>query len=192
MDEQDVKIYRGVNECDSDLQNELVDALEIINKQRSNGNIEKACCLGKRLATISVADSEGCLSLHLDEHLRQRFFAPTILYQIRVLLIFTVEASLQINLPSDLLITTATNAVHDYLRKNASDFYRNISDGAAFSFYYLTIKKGVKIEDGIGNAFAMLCGAEDNQAFVEAGKTVFGLAIKAINEEIKNVEFEAE
>lgn len=187
--DNDVKIYKS--KANAAAQPELGSILQAVNAQRSSGNIEKARKLGKRLATITPSPGGDKLSIDFAQVLKPKFFAPAVLYQIKVLMIFAAEASLQLHLPGNLLATTATNAIYDYLRKHETDFYRNISDGAAFTFYYLAIKKGGDIDRGIGETFAMLCSAEDNESFIEAGMTVFGMSMDKILEEINAVEFAA-
>lgn len=184
----DVKIYKpSTNAAD---QHDLGDILESVGKQRANGNVEKARELGKKLAEITPTGENSQIRIDLKSALKPKFFAPTVLYQIMVVMIFAAEVALQLQLSSELLATTASNALHDSLRNNRGDFYRNISDGAAFSFYYLAVKKGGDIERNIGEAFAMLCSVDDNESFIEAGQTVYRLTMEAISAEIEAIGFE--
>lgn len=185
--ENDVKIYNSGEKRTA--QPDVGAILEAVGQQRANGNIDKARKLGKRLATLTPTFDSDSLSLNLADILKPRFLAPDILYQIKVLLVFTAEAALQMSLPSDLLATTAINAVYDNLRKTSPDFYRNISDGAAFTFYYLAVKRGGDIEKSIGETFAMLCSAGDNEGFIDAGRAVFRHASSVIGNEIEATGF---
>lgn len=188
MAENDVKIYLGKAER-LGVQVNLSTDFESINLHRTNGNIEKASQLGKRLATLTPSfDSDG-LIVNLKDILPQKYLSQDILYQIKVLLVFTAEALLQIDIPVQVLATTAINSLHDSLIENSPGFHKNISDGAAFTFYYLAMKKDGNLSQNIGEAFAMLCNVKNKEGFVEAGKTVWSLATTIIEKEIENTSF---
>ena len=85
MSENDVKIYVSKKELSKNC--EIVAAVNDVRIHRANGNIEKARRLGEELATITPT-GEGDISVNLRDHLAPRFFAPDILYQIKVLLVF--------------------------------------------------------------------------------------------------------
>ena len=188
MEESDVKIYVSKAERLGSQVNLSTD-FESVNLHRSNGNIEKAKQLGKRLATLTPSfDSDG-LIVNFKDILPQKYLSQDILYQIKVLLVFAAEALLQIEIPVQVLATTSLNALHDSLRENSPGFHKNISDGAAFTFYYLAMKKDGNISQNIGEAFAMLCSVKNKEGFVEAGKTVWKLATTVIEREIESTNF---
>jgi len=188
MPENDVKIYMSKAQR-LGVQVNLSSDFETINQNRANGNLQKAHALGKRLATLTPSfDSDG-LRVNLKDVLPQKYLSQDILYQIKVLLVFEAEAFLQLEIPQNALSTTAINALHDALRENAPAFHKNISDGAAFSFYYLAVKKGGDVSQRIGEAFAMLCSVKNKEGFIEAGKTVWNLAADIIENEIKKASF---
>ena len=188
MPDNDVKIYMSKAQR-LGVQVNLSSDFEAINQNRANGNLEKAHELGNRLATLTPSfDSDGLL-VNLKDVLPQKYLSQDILYQIKVLLVFEAEAFLQLEIPQNALATTAINSLHDALRANAPTFYKNISDGAAFTFYYLAVKKGGDVSQRIGEAFAMLCGVKSNEGFIEAGKTVWNLAADIIEREIKKADF---
>ena len=156
---------------------------------RANGNIEKARRLGEALATITPTDEEGAIYVNLREHLAPKFFAPDILYQIKVLLVFACESILQIEVPLSLLSTAAVAAMYERIEKKSPGFFDNIANGAAFTFYYLALQKGGNIGDNIGEAFAMLCSVKNKESFVAAGNTVWNIAVDLIEKEIEKVDF---
>ena len=86
--------------------------------------------------------------------------------------------------------TTAIASMYEVIQKNSPGFYSNISNGAAFTFYYLAIQKGGDLSAHIGEAFAMLCSVKNKEGFVEAGKTVWNLAVDIISKEIEKADFE--
>lgn len=188
MSENDVKIYRSkseVNKSGSDLSM----AFDAVIMHRSNGNIDKARALGEALATITPsADGEGII-VNLKDHLAPRYFSPDILYQIKVLLVFACETLLQIEIPVSVVSTTAITSMYEKIKAVSPGFYNNISNGAAFTFYYLAIQKGGDLSANIGEAFAMLCGVKNKEGFVDAGKTVWNLVVDLVEKEIDKAGF---
>ena len=85
--------------------------------------------------------------------------------------------------------TTAISSMYERIRVLSPGFYDNISNGAAFTFYYLAIQKGGDLSSHIGEAFAMLCSVKNKDGFVEAGKTVWNLAVDIISKEIEKADF---
>ena len=96
-------------------------------------NIDKAKALGKRLAKIRP----DCKKLGLDIG---RMPAAE-LYCVRVLLTFTAEYAVQKYVLSDTLIDAVSASMYDYLKAEETGYYNNISDGSAFTFYLLALKK---------------------------------------------------
>ena len=79
--------------------------------------------------------------------------------------------------------------MYESIRLNSQGFYDNISNGAAFTFYYLAIQKQGELSDNIGEAFAMLCSVKNKEGFVKAGKTVWNIAVDIIEKEIEKINF---
>ena len=73
----------------------------------------------------------------------------------------------------ELLATTAINAFYEKLMVRAPEFYSNISDGGAFTFYYLELRKGGNTGANIGKAFAMLCDMETNEQIRALGTQIY-------------------
>lgn len=188
----DVRIYKAKHD-EEDFSVNLLADIEALNSHRQNGNLQKAKLLGKRLATLTpLIDSTGedALAVDFKELLAPKFQSQDILFQIRVLMIFAAESLLQLKIPAPQISTTAINAMHDALRKEHANFYKNISDGAAFTFYYLAMKKGKDLENDIGEAFAMLCSVKKNsESFIEAGKIVWETSCAVIEKEIEDADF---
>jgi len=188
MSENDVKIYHSKSELNKS-GNDLTSAFDDVIVHRTNGNIDKARALGQILATITPTGSGDGIIVDLKDHLAQKYFAPDILYQIKVLLVFACETLLQIEIPVSVVSTTAIAAMYDKIRELSPGFYCNISNGAAFTFYYLAIQKGGDLSQNIGDAFAMLCSVKNKEGFVDAGKTVWNLAVDIIEKEIEKADF---
>ena len=187
MSENDVRIYVSKKEMNKNA-SEFSGNFDAVMSQRANGNIDKARELGEILATIApTGDGEG-IFVNLKDHLSPKFFVQDILYQIRVLLVFACETLLQMELPTELLSTTAIASMYDAMEKDMPGFYNNIANGAAFTFYYLAIQKDGDISENIGEAFAMLCAVKNKDSFVLAGKTVWNIAVDIIDKEIEKAD----
>lgn len=188
MAENDVKIYQSKAQR-LGVRVNLTDDFDNVNRQRANGNLEKAKQLGENLSHLTPSmDGEG-LQVNLQDILPKKFLSQDILYQIKVLLVFEAEALLELSIPVPVLATTAINSLHDALRESAPGFHKNISDGAAFTFYFLAMKKNGDISQNIGEAFAMLCNVKNKEGFVEAGRSVWNLAANIIQGEIRKADF---
>ena len=189
MSENDVRIYVSKKEMNR-LAGEFAGNFDAVMRQRANGNIDKARRLGASLATIAPTGEGDGIFVNLKDHLSQKFFVQDILYQIRVLLVFACETLLQLELPTELLSTTAIASMYDAMEKDMPGFYNNIANGAAFTFYYLAIQKGGDLSENIGEAFAMLCSVKNKDSFVLAGKTIWNIAVDIIGKEIEKAGIE--
>lgn len=188
MTDGDMKIF-GKN-VEPNTAVEFNDVFEAMNRHRVNGNLEKAKQLGKRLATISPDVQQDGLIINLREILPLKFLTQDILYQIKVLLVFAAESVLELELKAPQLAATAINELYDSLSEISPGFYRNIADGAAFTFYYLALKKGGDAAKNIGETFAMLCSVQKNsEGFVSAGETVWKIAAETVRREIEATQF---
>ena len=187
MSENDVRIYVSKKEMNKNA-SEFSGSFDAVMRQKANGNIDKARKLGAALATIAPTGDGDGIFVNLKDHLSPKFFVQDILYQIRVLLVFACETLLQMELPTELLSTTAIASMYDAMEKDMPGFYNNIANGAAFTFYYLAIQKGGDISENIGEAFAMLCAVKNKESFVLAGKTVWNIAVDVIDKEIQKAD----
>ena len=187
MSENDVRIYVSKKDMNKNA-SEFSGSFDAVLRQKANGNIDKARRLGAALATIAPTGDGDGIFVNLKDHLSPKFFVQDILYQIRVLLVFACETLLNMELPTELLSTTAIASMYDAMEKDMPGFYSNIANGAAFTFYYLAIQKGGDISENIGEAFAMLCAVKNKESFVLAGKTVWNIAVDIIDKEIQKAD----
>ena len=189
MSDNDIKIYSGSKI--GNVSTGMINTYEEMNSHRANGNLQKARELGWHLATLSPTESAEVLYVDVCKELPQKFQSQDIKYRITVLLVFAAETLLQSKISSDILSTTAINAMHDKIRNDTPGFFRNIANSAEFTFYCLALKKGGDIAENIGEAFAMLCDVQKNkEGFINAGKTVWKMATEKIAEEIDKISFE--
>lgn len=187
MSENDVRIYVSKKEMNKNA-SEFAGNFDAVMRQRANGSIDKARRLGASLATIAPTGDGDGIFVNLKDHLSPKFFVQDILYQIRVLLVFACETLLQMELPTELLSTTAIASMYNAMENDMPGFYSNIANGAAFTFYYLAIQKDGDMSENIGEAFAMLCSVKNKESFVLAGKTVWNIAVDIIEKEIEKAD----
>ena len=187
MSENDVRIYVSKKEMNKNA-GDFANSFDAVMRNKTNGNIDKARKLGASLATIAPTSEGDGIFINLRDHLSPKFFVQDILYQIRVLLVFACETLLQMELPTELLSTTAIASMYDAMEKDMPGLYSNIANGAAFTFYYLAIQKGSDISENIGEAFAMLCSVKNKDSFVLAGKTIWNIAVDVIEKEIEKAD----
>lgn len=177
-EDKDIKIYVGKN---SPEQNEFRQISDGIDFNTKNGNIEKAKQLGIRLAKIKPESDE----LGLD----CRKSAASTLYCIRVLLTFTAEYTIRKTIDSEIIADAVSSSMYGYLKSEEPRYYDNISDGSAFTFYLLALKKDGEVEKSIGEQFAQRCGTS-REEFSEMGANIFRHSLKLFTKIISETDFE--
>lgn len=177
-DDRDIKIYvkNGISET-----TEFENISDVILSHVSNGNRDKAIELGAKMAKIKAEDNVVDLSKYN--------LSASHLYQVRVLLTFVAEYAVQKNVNIKFLSDTISSGMYNYLKKNESGYYNNISDGGAFTFYLLALKKGGDTAQNIGEQFSMLCGINKPE-FQQLGAEIFTAAEKYFTEMICETKFE--
>lgn len=188
FDDSDVKIFKEdkKEEKITDSYDE-VSIIAEMTKHRTNGNLDKAKQLGKYLAQI-FADEPQLLS-DLEEEIGTIQRDDHLMYQMKVLLIFTAEYCLNHYMTTPLLSSASVNAMYSSVRKNCPEFYDRLDDAAEYSFYYLAVRKGVEISKNIGLSFAMLCGKENDSYYVNLGTRLFEVAKHEIKKITKSYNF---
>lgn len=78
-------------------------------------------------------------------------------------------------MPNNILRNTAINALYDDIHDKAEEFYKEFSDGAEYSFYYLAVEK-TTISQNIGKCFSMLCGKDKENENTPPSARSFGAA----------------
>ncbi len=177
MRDEDVRIYSSKTDKQSSDVSKILDDMR---EHRNNGNLTRARELGKALGKYEP-DFEKLVS--------QRFLKPDIMYQLKVLFVFCAEANLQTGVYDPLLYTTAINAMYEEIQSTQEGFYKNISDGVAYSFYYSEMRKGGDVAANIGKAFAMLCSANGSESFAKTGAELYGVFSETVEKEIEKTGF---
>ncbi len=177
-DDRDIKIYVKKSMTETGEFQAINDEIQL---HVANGNRDKAVVLGQRMAAVRPED--GIVSFG------ELNMTAALLYQTRVLLTFMAEYSIQRNIAVEFLAETASSAMYEHLKTNESGYYNNISDGAAFTFYLLALKKEGDATTNIGEQFAMLCNINWPE-IVELGKRIFTESSAYFDRMINETSFE--
>ena len=86
------------------------------------------------------------------------------------------------------LADAVSSSMYDYLKTEESGYYDNISDGSAFTFYLLALKKDGDTARNIGEQFAQRCGI-NNEEYSDMGANFFIKAQELFSKIIDETEF---
>ena len=177
-DDSDIKIF-GKSQVDDKTEAALL--LEQVNRQRANGNTEKARKLGVYLAEIFLNDDE--INEHIASAVGRIPKTKETMDQIRILIVFSAQWCLSHRLPAALLSNTAVNSFYDKISET-EDVYNDLSDGPEFSFYSLAVRECETSAQAIGETFKRLCDRDDDESndgdFVELGKRIYNKTVEEI------------
>jgi len=143
---------------------------------RESGNLDAAKRLGRELAALA-AQSEELTALSQSFGLA---LSPAREQQLHVLMVFSGQHALRARLPK-LLAEAAVTTMNNYLINRAKSFWDTISDGRAFTQYLLAAPMQAQARaETVGDAFARMCGQEDNPDLCKLGATVFTTAAELV------------
>ena len=176
--DDDIKIFHPKKKDGAS--SDLAELAMLMETYRSNGNMEKADELGKKLAALKpeMICAKDCEKLSTNE-----------LRQLRALIVFGVQIALHKYLPHPMLSSQVVNAMYAELSRTAPGFFANISDGSSFTFYYLSVRKNRNVEENIGKNYAMLCDKDNDDFLVSLGERVFALTDFKVCDMIEELEF---
>ena len=184
-DDSDMKIVGAPKapERESEYQGFLAES----SRQHFNGNIAKARTLGSNIVS---SFSYKAAPAELVDFVMENGVVPTedVLLQIRFLSVFSAELSINSCLPP-LLAQIAKSEMYDVLMQFSPDFYDALARSGAFSFYYMALHKGVVTAENVGRQFAMLCGHEDDEAFITLGRKLHELNLSVYRKAIDGFVF---
>ena len=106
-----------------------------------------------------------------------------------LLLCFTVLSSLETQCPAVCTVKIAKAAFFDALRAIDADLPDRSTDTGAFSFYYLSYRRGTEVDRRIGQTFAMLCAHDGDPIYQELGEAIYCWFYSVVNKKIKQAAF---
>ena len=159
---------------------ELAELALLMDNFRSNGNMDKAAALGKKLAALKpeMLCPNDAAKLTTNE-----------VRQLRALIVFSVQIALQKYMQHPMLTSQVVNAMYAEISETAPGFFANISDGSSYTFYFLSVRKNRNVEESIGKNFAMLCDRDNDEYYESLGERVFALTDFKVCDMIEETEF---
>lgn len=147
-------------------------------REKANGNIGRAKGLGTVLASefISVCQKD---ELTISENDSEILVTQKVL-----LLSFTVMAGLEQFCPNMALANTARTAFFDQLYILNRELFDRSSDTGAFSFYYLSFRRGTEVDRRVGQTFAMLCSHDGDPIYQELGEALYCWFLSVIQKKV--------
>ena len=180
-EDSDIKIFKPSDKSEKD--SDILACVEGMNHHRQNGNVDKAKILGTVLAESAFDDERK-------ELVDEVFLSKEIFPQVCALMLFSTEAALNYYLPSQQLSAIAINSLHEKIDEQNSPIYEDVMNSPAFSFYYLSVRKGGNdIPKDIGEAFSMLCRHEGEDVFIEEGKKLYNMILELVQSKISQIGF---
>ena len=181
QEDSDIKIFGG---SDTDHDEDFLRQIEALDHHRHNGNFDKARQLGRKLYELIKEDAEQ------EKDIDPEFKEGKMPVKAGVLGMFSAEAALNMYLPSTQLSAVAISELHRLLAKTASPVYDKIMESPAYSFYYLTIRKGGDdVAEEIGKAFAEHCRHEGEEKYIHYGKRIYEIVTEEVQKQIKLMDF---
>ncbi len=176
--DDDIKIFHPDKKSSAGA--DLAELALLMDSYRTNGNMEKAVALGKKLADLSpeAICAKDASKLNTNE-----------VRMLRALMVFSAQISLHKYLPHQMLSSQAINSMYDKIAKSHPGLFENISDGSSYTFYYLSVRKNKNVEENIGKNYAMLCDRDNDEYYEALGTRVFTLTDAAVCDMIEEFEF---
>jgi len=182
MDNDDVKIF--VPEGGAPQAAELDSLAAQTEALRESGNLDAAKRLGRELASLAAQSPE----LHGISESFGFALNPAREQQLHVLMVYSGQHALRAQLPR-LLSEAAVTAMNNWLINRSKPFWDTISDGSAFTQYLLAAPmQGPARAGAVGEAFARMCGQEDNPDLRELGATVFTTAAELVRARLEEAD----
>lgn len=164
-------------------QNDLFSDNAEYENEKKNGNISRAKELGAVLANefVSVCKKD---ELTITENDSEGLIVQKIL-----LLSFTVMAGLEQFCPNMSVANTARTAFYDKLFALDKEIFEKSSDTGAFSFYYLSFRRGTEVDRRVGQTFAMLCSHDGDPIYQELGEALYCWFLSVIEGKVTAANF---
>lgn len=157
--------------------------LDLIQREKDNGNIEKAHQLAERLAAEAGSNEEEYL---VDERL------PEEIYHRRMLMIFSIISSIEVFCPNGFIAGISKNRFYEIITEMPGVTYDAKDGNTIFSFYYLCLRDAEAPDRCIGLTFAKLCGHENNKIYCELGENLYRFFARLVSDCVTELQFATE
>lgn len=179
----DMKIVGEKPSSDVKKNKELYGDIAEYEREKANGNIGKSKKLGQILAKEFVSVCQK------DELTVSEDYSENLITQKVLLLSFTVMAGLEEFCPNISVANAARSAFFDELNVLDKELFEKSSDTGAFSFYYLSFRRGTEVDRRVGQTFAMLCSHDGDPIYQELGEALYCWFLSIVQSRVEETEF---
>lgn len=187
LDDRDVKIF-GEDKEECCCTSEDSEYVKLINEQKGSRNIRRAMRLGASLVMEidrSMPDlNSGVFALPDDQ--------DSMLLNRSMLMVFSMIIGVEQYVPGKALAGTALNVFYDTLKKEDPKLYDDMSATGSFTFYYLAYRRDGDPKQRVAQAFAMLCGDENNEDLIQVGEAIYHRYRHIVRDFVEEIGFEPE
>lgn len=181
--DSDMKIVGEKPSKDVKKNKELYGDITEYEKEKASGNIKKAkelgICIAKEFVSVCKKDE-----LTISESDSESLITQKVL-----LLSFTVMAGLEEFCPNITVANAARSAFFDELNNLDKELFEKSSDTGAFSFYYLSFRRGTEVDRRVGQTFAMLCSHDGDPIYQELGEALYCWFLSSVQKMVQKVGF---
>lgn len=141
------------------------DNIELYLRQRSLGNIARA----RKLGSQYVADMLDCVWTKAPEGTDPEVFDT----QLKILFAYSVHRIVEDYSENHIVANTAIESFHSRLEQEDPAVFNSLCDQAAFSMYLYAHRSGHENAQSIGEVFASLCGAKNDESCILLGESAY-------------------
>lgn len=185
-DDRDVKIFNG--EAEETASAEDSEYVKLIHEKKGSRNIRRAMQLG---ASLVLTTERSMKDLNVGVFSLPEDLDPMLLHR-SMLMVFSMIIGLEQYIPSKALVGTALNVFYDTLKKENPKLYDDMSATGSFTFYYMAYRRDGDPKLRVAQAFAMLCGDENNDDLIQVGEAIYHRYRHLVREYVNEIGFEPE
>jgi len=157
------------------------DNIDLLMKQRSNGNAVRAKLLGKQY----VEDLLDCVWTKAPDDIDEETFE----LQTKLLFAYVVHRIISDYSPNHIVANSALSSFYENLEDADPKFSEQINDNVAFSLYVLLHRSGEENPERVGGVFAEICKAGEGSDCSVIGESAYTRFLSACTQRLLNVEF---
>ncbi len=157
------------------------DNIDLLMRQRANGNAAKAKKLGKQY----VEDLLDCVWTKAPDDISSETFE----LQTKLLFAYVVHRIISDYSPNHIVANSALSSFYEHLEDADPKLSDQINDNAAFSLYVLLHRSGEERSDKVGKVFAEVCDAAEGSDCSVIGESAYARFLSACTQRLLNTEF---
>lgn len=147
------------------------DNIDLYLRQRSLGNTARARRLGKEY----VADLIDCVWTKAPQGVDNAVFDT----QVKILFAYVVHRIIEDYSDNHIVANTAISSFYEQLEQEEPALFEALCNGTAFTMYLYTHRSGTENAQTIGEVFASLCEAKENEDCAVIGESAYARFVGA-------------